>query len=129
VKIDVSVPVSEAIDKLSILLIKSKRISDPSQLKYIELEIGLLEDALRIVPYEDYLDALVALNSEMWDCNEIRKHKITIGDFDEQYFRLTISESQLNDKRYLIKQAIDEEFNSTLREQKSYEGYRHNNHP
>jgi hypothetical protein len=119
----ISIPVSigEAIDKLSILQIKSEKITRPDKLRFILQEIQAIKEALsNLADYENCLSELRKINLEMWDCNEERKTKINNKQFDKEYVELTIIESKVNDLRFEIKNKINQKFDSTLREQKSY---------
>ena len=120
-KISISVSVGEAIDKLSILIIKEKFIQNKNQLKFIEDEIIELRKALSVISnYSEYLQELIDVNTILWHCNEERKELIQNKIFDAVYHSLTITESTVNDQRYIIKNNINKYFNSELQEQKSY---------
>lgn len=119
-KITIDVSVGEAIDKLSILMIKSKNISDKEKLTYILSELDEIKNALRDIEYVDFLNQLINVNSQMWDVNDRRKILISNHEFTEEYLELTKRESLLNDLRFKIKNQINHNFNSEIKEQKSY---------
>lgn len=119
--ITLPVSVGEALDKLSILLIKSQKITDPTRLNYVNEEIQVVSSGLSCLgDYSEFLSQLVHVNEIMWDCNEKRKQKINDGVFDQEYIDLTIQESTVNDERFVLKNRINQHFGSVLREQKSY---------
>jgi hypothetical protein len=119
--INIKISVGEAIDKLSILKIKLKYIKDDYKINFIKIEIKELEKALELTgDYSKFLQELTKINDLMWNCNEIRKQKIINNQFDQDYIKLTIEESTVNDQRFVVKNKINELFNSELREQKSY---------
>ena len=119
--INIKISAGEAIDKLSILKLKLKYIKDAHKLNFIQVETNELEAALMpLGDYSKFLSELIEINDLMWKCNEVRKQKIIDGEFDQAYIKLTIEESTVNDERFVVKNKINEFFNSNLREQKSY---------
>jgi len=95
--IQTPVSVGELIDKLSILQVKRNKIDDENKLKYVNNEFEIL-DKLR--EYE----------------------KI---QFFENHFVLLARQVYItNDKRFELKNKINEISNSELREQKSYQDYK-----
>jgi len=119
-KIKIYVSVGDAIDRLSILEIKKEKIKSKESLKFIIKEKQYLKKSLSKVKYEKFLKKLKKINGKMWDCNDERKNKIMKNELDQKYLKLTLQESKLNDKRYLIKKEIDLYFNSEIKEQKNY---------
>ena len=120
---EIHVPVSfgELLDKISILYVKRDKMRDPCRLSYVLAEIKEIEQHLENTPEETaWLQQLVAINMDMWECNELRKDKINRGEYDDEYIQLTIRESRVNDKRFIVKKHINEASQSELREQKSY---------
>lgn len=113
------IDVSEFLDRLSILYVKSKKITDVAKLKFINEEIAELQKEVDETA-NTWLNLLIDLHSRAWDSNEARKNKIQLGIIDEEYIQLTIQESQLNDERYQLKQRISMAFNTALHEQKSF---------
>ena len=114
--------IGEAIDKLSIIMLKMKYISDEKKLIFLRREYEEITSSLTpLGDYSGFLERLVEVNDIMWQCNEKRKKKIIIRDFDEEYVGLTVQESEVNDKRFLIKKEINEHYWCEMREQKSYE--------
>ena len=125
----ISTPVSlgELIDKISILHIKNKNIKDDEKLKLIREELKLLtitlDGHLKKNDIQEFLDALIKINSELWiiedeirDCERSKK-------FDEKFISLARSVYITNDKRSEIKLDINKKFGSEIVEVKSYEEY------
>ena len=125
----ISTPVSlgELVDKISILHIKNKNIKDDDKLKLIREELKLLtitlDGHLKKNDIQEFLDALIKINSELWviedeirDCERSKK-------FDEKFISLARSVYITNDKRSKIKLDINKKFGSKIVEVKSYEEY------
>ena len=125
----ISTPVSlgELVDKISILHIKNKNIKDDEKLKLIREELKLLtitlDGHLKKNDIQEFLDALIKINSELWiiedeirDCEKSKK-------FDEKFISLARSVYITNDKRSEIKLDINKKLGSEIVEVKSYEEY------
>jgi hypothetical protein len=125
----ISTPISlgELVDKISILHIKNKNIKDDEKLKLIREELKLLtitlDGHLKKNDIQEFLDALIKINSELWiiedeirDCERSKK-------FDEKFISLARSVYITNDKRSEIKLDINKKFGSEIVEVKSYEDY------
>ena len=125
----ITTPVSlgELVDKISILHIKNNNIKDDEKLKLIREELKLLtitlDGHLKKNDIQEFLDALIKINSELWiiedqirDCERSKK-------FDEKFISLARSVYITNDKRSEIKLDINKKFGSEIVEVKSYEEY------
>jgi len=125
----VNIPISlgELIDKISILLIKEKNISDKKKLSKIREELSLLKKTLNHKindnNIKNYLNKLVEINTKLWkieddirDCEKSKK-------FDKIFIDLARSVYITNDKRSEIKNEINKKFGSTIVEVKSYKKY------
>ena len=125
----ISTPVSlgELVDKISILHIKNKNIKDDEKIRLIREELELLniilDDHIKKNDIQEFLDALIKINSELWviedeirDCERSKK-------FDEKFISLARSVYITNDKRSEIKLDINKKFGSEIVEVKSYEEY------
>ena len=125
----ISTPVSlgELVDKISILHIKNKNIKDDEKLKLIREELKLLtitlDGHLKKNDIQEFLDALIKINSELWVIeDEIRDFERS-KKFDEKFISLARSVYITNDKRSKIKLDINKKFGSKIVEVKSYEEY------
>ena len=121
----VEVGVGELIDKITILRIKTERISDKSKLANITHELSVLEAVRQSqVPQSDRLTHLegdlLAVNIALWEIeDDIRKCEHT-GDFGPEFIRLARAVYQTNDRRADLKKQINLAAGSTVIEEKSY---------
>ena len=125
--INTPISLGELIDKISILKIKKKKITDKKKLSFINDELSLLQSILsnstKDKKISEYLDKLIEVNSKLWrieddvrDCERNKK-------FDQKFIDLARAVYLNNDKRSEIKLEINNHFGSTLVEVKSYEKY------
>ena len=125
--INVSISLGELVDKVSILLIKEKKINDKYKLVLIRNELSLLKKTLEKFinnnEIDTYLTSLIEINTKLWNIeNSIReceRKKI----FDQDFVDLARSVYINNDQRSEIKNKINKEFDSNIVEVKSYEKY------
>ena len=125
----VSTPVSvgELVDKISILHIKKINIKDVEKIKFIKEELALLNHTLdqhvNRHDIQEYLDALIEINSKLWviedDIRDCERNK----NFDQKFIELARSVYFTNDKRSDVKLDINKKFGSQIIEVKSYEDY------
>jgi hypothetical protein len=131
---DIQVPISpgELLDKITILRIKSARMSDPSKLSNVRRELALLEETWRLALGEaSESPALGAQERELQDVNErlwdiedrIRDHEAS-GRFDAAFIELARAVYINNDERAAIKKRINTALNARIVEEKSYRPYR-----
>lgn len=122
-KIEVSV--GEVIDKITILQIKEEKIQDEVKLKHIRKELSILQETLNEsgvnVP-EDLIFELKKINTELWDAEDTLREKEAIELYDDDFVKCAVLDSVLNDKRFLIKNEINNYCDSNIKEQKSYKG-------
>ena len=128
---EIKVPVSpgELIDKITILRIKSKRMSDPQKLKNVELELRLLLEtwAASVYARADVAAdeaALLAVNERLWVIEDEIRDKERAQAFDAEFIRLARSVYFENDERAAIKRRINLTLGSALVEEKSYSDYK-----
>ena len=127
----ISAPISfgELIDKITILEIKSERISDPAKLANVRTEQNLLNvtwaahtaSAIDITVEREHLRAV---NEALWDIEDRIRIKEKAKAFDSEFIELARSVYIRNDERAAAKRAINQRLGSTLVEEKSYENYR-----
>ncbi len=125
----ISTPVSvgELVDKISILHIKNINIKDVEKIKFIKEELELLNQTLdkhvNRDHIQEYLDALIEINSKLWviedDIRDCERNK----NFDQKFIELARSVYFTNDKRSDVKLNINKKFGSQIIEVKSYEDY------
>tara|TARA_B100001250_G_scaffold187454_1_gene161080 strand:+ start:173 stop:556 length:384 start_codon:yes stop_codon:yes gene_type:complete len=125
----ISTPVSvgELVDKISILHIKNINIKDVEKIKFIKEELALLNHTLdqhvNRHDIQEYLDALIEINSKLWviedDIRDCERNK----NFDQKFIELARAVYFTNDKRSDVKLDINKKFGSQIIEVKSYEDY------
>jgi hypothetical protein len=128
---EIMVPISpgELLDKITILQIKSKRISDPRKLANVRLELDALEHTWDASAYSRIdiaadLRALLAVNERLWVIEDDIRDKERAKSFDADFVRLARSVYIENDERAAIKRRLNMRLGSTLIEEKSYADYR-----
>lgn len=126
----ISIPVSlgEVVDKITILQIKSERLSDAEKLKNVNNELAILTEALnRQVPPSDSLTELTAklreVNSALWGIEDDIRDCEREKDFGTKFIELARSVYKRNDQRAATKKEINLLFGSCLVEEKSYAKY------
>jgi predicted nucleic acid-binding Zn-ribbon protein len=127
---EISVPVSfgELLDKISILQIKSERISDPAKLVNIRAELSALEKTWMAHPagVKDIAKLraeLKDINEQLWDIEDNVRLKDKANAFDDEFIALARSVYQKNDQRARIKKDINLALGSVYVEEKSYKDY------
>ena len=125
--INTPISLGELVDKVSILMIKQKNISDQKKLNHVTKELDVLKKTLALYVEQEeiqtYLDKLNDINSKLWkiedDIRECEKDK----KFDQTFIELARSVYYTNDQRANVKFDINNNFGSELVEVKSYEEY------
>ena len=125
--INTPISLGELVDKISILIIKQKNITDETKLDHVKKELDFLQKTLmNYVPQEEinnHLENLININSKLWniedDIRECERKKL----FDQTFIDLARSVYFTNDERAKVKNDINETFGSELVEVKSYEEY------
>lgn len=121
-KINISVSVGEIVDKISILKIKLVYIYNHT--KEINEEIDLLQNSISYLNIPRiYFDQFYCINKELWDVEDALRDKEKNKIFDKEFIKLARSVYILNDKRFALKKKINEEYNSEIKEFKSYTDY------
>jgi tetratricopeptide (TPR) repeat protein len=123
--ITVELAPGELIDKITILEIKSERISDAEKLRNVRLELGMLQSSQKqaLPPSEDLavLTAkLKAVNAALWDIEDDVRRCEAEGDFGPRFVELARLVYHRNDERAALKRAVNELLGSRLIEEKSY---------
>ena len=128
---DIKVPISpgELLDKITILRIKSQRMSDPAKLSNVRLELRALEQTWGASAYAKIdvaadVGALLAVNERLWVIEDEIRDKERAQAFDEEFIRLARAVYFENDERAAIKRRINAKLGSALVEEKSYREYR-----
>ena len=126
--LNVPVSVGEVVDKVTILEIKSARISDEAKLKNIRAELAQLRplvsggvfDSLEVTAL---FDGLRTVNGELWDIEDNIRAEEAAGRFGDRFIELARAVYVTNDRRAELKKKINLATGSDLVEEKSYEDY------
>jgi len=125
--INTPISLGELIDKISILLIKERKITDVKKIDLIHGELTLLKKTLNKVAKEnainDYLNQLIDINSALWKIEDELRDCEKNKEFDKKFIDLARSVYITNDKRAEIKLEINNKFGSKIVEVKSYTKY------
>jgi|SRR5580692_10853667 hypothetical protein len=128
---EIKVPISpgELLDKITILRIKSQRMSDPAKLSNVRLELRSLEDtwndsAYARVDINADIAALLAVNERLWVIEDDIRDKERAKAFDAEFIRLARAVYVENDERAVIKRRINTKLGSSIVEEKSYREYK-----
>ncbi len=116
---------AELIDKLTILRLKSERITDADKLVNIHREQEVLQKtADAMIPQSDALtalwDALYEVNTDLWVIEDDIRAFDARGDFGPGFIALARAVYVTNDERAAIKKKINLLLGSDLVEEKSY---------
>jgi Family of unknown function (DUF6165) len=128
---EIKVPVSpgELLDKITILRIKSQRMSDPAKLSNVRLELRSLEDTWESSAYAKAdikadVAALLSVNERLWVIEDDIRDKERAQAFDAEFIRLARAVYVENDERAAIKRRINTKLGSSIVEEKSYREYK-----
>lgn len=129
----ISAPVSfgELIDKITILEIKSERMSDPAKLANVRDELQLLRSLWNAAAASDTditadRAELKRINEALWEIEDEIRVKERDQAFDARFIELARAVYHTNDKRAAVKRAINMKLGSRLVEEKSYQDYEAN---
>ncbi len=130
----IKIPISagELIDKITILELKLSKVKDTGRKKLIIREAEFLNKEFdRIISNERQKlsqlnvlkDNLLKINKKLWITEDRIRELEMKKDFGEQFIKLAREVYLTNDKRFKIKNKIDNFLNSTIKEVKEYKGY------
>lgn len=127
---EIHVPISpgELIDKITILRIKSQRMTDPTKVANVRHELELLERTWResgaAQPQVSADEAaLERVNAALWDIEDEIRDKELAQAFDARFIELARAVYVTNDERAALKKRINTTLGSTIVEEKSYKPY------
>ena len=128
--IEIKVPISpgELVDKITILEIKSARMTDPAKLANVRTELALLQDTWRASAYasQDIASqwaALRTINEKLWDIEDDIRDMERARTFDREFIQLARAVYVTNDERAAVKRDINMRLGSKIVEEKSYAKY------
>jgi hypothetical protein len=128
---EIKVPISpgEVLDKITILRIKTRRMSDPDKLANVRAELRALEETWSASDFAEAdigadINALLAVNERLWAIEDDIRDKERAQAFDAEFIRLARAVYFENDERAAIKRRINTRLGSGLIEEKSYRNYK-----
>lgn len=128
---DIHVPISpgELIDKITILQIKSERMTDPAKVANVRVELNLLESTWRESAHGKAdiaaeWDALKRINEKLWVVEDDIRDKERAKEFDAKFIELARAVYVINDERAAVKRQINTKLGSRIVEEKSYRDYK-----
>lgn len=115
----------ELIDRLTILQIKSQRVSDPAKLRSVRTELDQLSAVRdRVLPASEQLDELARqlrhVNETLWQIEDDIRAVDAAGDFGPRFVELAQSVYRTNDRRAELKRRINAMLRSAIRDEKHY---------
>ena len=129
-KYEILIPASsgELIDKITILKIKKKKISNKTKLKKKKNELNLLNDIYKksfgkgkkIILYEEQL---LNINKKLWVIEDKIRFEESKKNFGKEFVDLARQVYLNNDERSKIKKKINKLTGSHIVEEKSYKSY------
>lgn len=120
----IPVSIGELYDKITILRIKSEKITDVNKKRMVEKELHYLQRVeIPHYPIEPLVDALKQVNARLWDIEDRIREKERKNEFDLAFIELARSVYITNDERSRIKQEICKQTNSELMDIKNYVDY------
>jgi len=127
---EIKVPISpgELLDKITILRIKSQRMSDPQKVQNVRLELAALQETWSSSAYARIdiaadIEALQTVNERLWVIEDDIRDKERAQAFDAEFIRLARAVYVENDERAAIKRRINVTLGSSIIEEKSYKPY------
>lgn len=118
----------EFLDKLTILEIKSARITDPQKLANVRRELELLRATWAASPLAgrdvtELVAGLRAANEALWEIEDRLRACEAERRFDAEFVELARTVYRTNDRRAAIKRQLNLQLGSDLLEEKSYTPY------
>ena len=126
--VTIEISPGELIDKITILEIKSERMTDPAKLLNVRGELDQLGRVRgAALAASGALDALAGdlkrVNEALWDIEDAIRLKEKAQDFGDEFIALARSVYRKNDERAALKRRINDLLGATIVEEKSYEEY------
>ena len=127
---NIHVPVSpgEVLDKITILEIKSERMSDPAKVVNVRIELALLQETWANSVSSDEViqglhDQLKQINEALWEIEDDIRDKEREKEFDARFIELARQVYFTNDRRSQVKKELNLHLGSQIVEEKSYHDY------
>lgn len=126
----ITVPIApgELIDKITILEIKSERITDSAKLENVRYELELLNNTWQSSEFSATditaeKQSLKEINMALWEIEDDIRVSESKNDFGPRFIGLARSVYITNDKRAEVKRVINTKLGSQIFEEKSYADY------
>jgi transcriptional regulator of nitric oxide reductase len=127
---NILVPVSpgEVLDKITILEIKSERMTDPDKVANVRVELSLLQETwTKAIADDDVIrrlhGQLKEINEALWEIEDDIRDKERAKEFDERFVELARAVYFTNDRRSEVKKELNLHLGSQIVEEKSYQDY------
>ena len=127
---NIHVPVSpgEVLDKITILEIKSERMTEPEKVANVRAELALLKETWSQAVTEDDVirdlhGQLKQINEALWEIEDDIRDKERVKEFDQRFIDLARSVYFTNDRRSEVKKKLNLHLGSQIIEEKSYQDY------
>ena len=128
---EILIPMSpgELLDKITILQIKSERISDPVKVANVTTELTMLNQVWEDnVAIDDTITALSlelkSVNEALWEIEDNVRDEERNKRFGERFIELARAVYVTNDQRADAKKRVNLHLNSSIVEEKSYQDYK-----
>ena len=126
--ININISSGELFDKISILEIKSEKITDENKLNNVLKELHLLKAVKENLIKEeadrnDLYKEIKVINEKLWHIEDQLRIFEKAQSFTQKFIELARAVYLINDERYSIKSKINEYYGSKLQEEKQYVDY------
>lgn len=126
--VNVEISIGEFFDKVTILEIKKKQISDATKLENVNKELDALNALLEKLPFsradiESEINKLKEINEKIWVIEDDIRDKEAAQEFDDKFIELGRAVYFTNDRRAEVKRLINQKLGSDFVEEKSYQKY------
>ena len=128
---EILIPISpgELLDKITILQIKSERISDATKVANVRTELGMLEQVWSDTVKDDeqiraLSSKLKSINEALWEIEDDIRDEERNNRFSDRFIELARAVYVTNDERANAKKKVNLHLNSSIVEEKSYQDYK-----
>jgi hypothetical protein len=128
---EILIPISpgELLDKITILQIKSERISDAIKVANVRTELGMLEQVWSDTVEDDeqiraLSSELKSINEALWEIEDDVRDEERNKRFGDRFIELARAVYVTNDERANAKKKVNLHLNSSIVEEKSYQDYK-----
>jgi len=128
---EILIPISpgELLDKITILQIKSERISDATKVANVRTELAMLEQVWSDTVKDDeqiraLSSELKSINEALWEIEDDIRDEERNKRFSDRFIELARAVYVTNDERANAKKKVNLHLNSSIVEEKSYQDYK-----